>query len=144
VILEEKIFQWPHPIFWLSPLGQKPGPSFGQFLIFFTQGWFVLSLIEIGLLVLEKNFFFQYRYSFPYCGPSQTLGTMIWKKMSESFHVNMSSSGSEVFEKKIFKWANLMFAILWLSFLWSSLNNFVFPLRKDNLYQVWLKLACWF
>jgi hypothetical protein len=31
---------------------------FGQFLILFTQGWFVRSLGEIGLLVLEKKIVF--------------------------------------------------------------------------------------
>jgi hypothetical protein len=32
---------------------------------------------------------------------------------------------------------------LWLSPFW-YLNNSEFPLPKDNLYQVWLNLACWF
>jgi hypothetical protein len=41
----------------LSPLGKELGPSFEQFVILFTQGCFVQSLIEIGLLVLEKMFF---------------------------------------------------------------------------------------
>jgi hypothetical protein len=33
-------------------------------------------------------------------------------------HVNMSSSGSVVLEKKIFKWPHPIFAFLWLSLLW--------------------------
>jgi hypothetical protein len=59
-VVLEKIFKWPHPIFvflWLSPLWRGPGSIFEQFRIPFTQGWFILSLIEIGLLVLEKKIF---------------------------------------------------------------------------------------
>jgi hypothetical protein len=39
------------------------------------------SLIEIGLLVLDKKIFFNInicKYSFPYCGPIRTPGTMKW------------------------------------------------------------------
>ena len=38
------------------------------------------SLIEIGLLVLEKKIFFNInicKYGFPYCGPSRPPGTML-------------------------------------------------------------------
>ena len=58
VVLEKKIFTWPKPIFAflrLSPLWRGPGPLFEQFRSFFTQGWFMPRLIEIGLLVLEKK-----------------------------------------------------------------------------------------
>ena len=51
VVLEKKIFKWPHPIFaflWLSPLWRKVGPSFEQTWIPFTQGCFQSSLVEIG------------------------------------------------------------------------------------------------
>jgi hypothetical protein len=47
--LENKNFQWPHPIFeflWLSPLGRKAGPSFRHFFYSLPP-----SLIEIGQLV---------------------------------------------------------------------------------------------
>jgi hypothetical protein len=59
----ENFFQWPHQFFaflWLSTLWRGPGPWFEQFWIPFTQGWFVSSLTEIGLLVLDKKIFFQY------------------------------------------------------------------------------------
>jgi hypothetical protein len=59
VVLEKKIFKWRHPIFAflrLSPLWRGPGPLFEQSTIPFIQGWFVPSLIEIGLLILEKIF----------------------------------------------------------------------------------------
>jgi hypothetical protein len=52
VVLEKKIFKWPHPIFAflrLFPLWRGPGPL--------TQGWFMPSLIEIGPIVLEKKIF---------------------------------------------------------------------------------------
>jgi hypothetical protein len=68
--------------------------------------------------------------------------------ISESFHVNMSSSGSVIYEKKIFKWPHPIFAFCdYLPFekdLALDLYNFEFPLPKDDLYQVLLKLACWF
>jgi hypothetical protein len=84
VFLEKKIFKWPHPIFaflWLSPLWRGPGPFFEQFRVPFTQEWFMPSLIEIGLLVLEKKIYFNIsicKYGFPYCGPSRPPGTMMW------------------------------------------------------------------
>jgi hypothetical protein len=41
-------------------------PLFEQFLILFTQGWFVPGFIEIGLLVLEDKIFFQCKHmTFP-------------------------------------------------------------------------------
>ena len=43
--------------FLLSPLWRGPGTLFEQFRIPFTQRWFLPSLIEIGLLVLEKKNF---------------------------------------------------------------------------------------
>jgi hypothetical protein len=49
-------------ILWLSNLWRGPGPLLEQFKIPFTQGWFVPSLTEIGLLVLEKIFFFRYKH----------------------------------------------------------------------------------
>ena len=58
VVLEKKIFKWHHPIFaflWLSPLWRRPGHSFEQTWIPFTQGWFVPSLVEFGPVVLEKK-----------------------------------------------------------------------------------------
>jgi hypothetical protein len=56
VVLENTILEWPHLIFaflQLSPLWRGLGLLLEQFRIPFTQGWFMQSLIEIGLLVLE-------------------------------------------------------------------------------------------
>jgi hypothetical protein len=44
---------------WLSPLWRGPGHLFEQTWIPFTQGWFVLSLIELCPVVLEKKIFFK-------------------------------------------------------------------------------------
>jgi hypothetical protein len=58
-VILEKIFKWPNPtfaFFWLFPFWREPDSLFERFRIPFTQGWFVPSLIEIGLLVLEKVF----------------------------------------------------------------------------------------
>jgi hypothetical protein len=46
----------PTPFLQLSPLRSGPGFYFEQFRIPFTQGKFVPSLIEIGMLVLKKIF----------------------------------------------------------------------------------------
>jgi hypothetical protein len=67
--------------------------------------------------------------------------------ISESVCVNFSFSGLLVLEK-IFKWPYHIFAFLWLSPLWRWPGpwfvQFWIPLPKDDLYYVWLKLACWF
>jgi hypothetical protein len=66
----------------------------------------------------------------------------------EGFCVNLSFSAFVVLEKNIFKWPHPIFAFLWLSLIWIrpqalDLYNFRFPLPKDDLYQVWLKLNYW-
>ena len=76
---------------------------------------------------------------------------MEWLKrltVSESFHVNMTYSGSVVL-KKIFQWPHPIFAFLRLSPLRRGpgplfLQFLEFPLPKHDLCQVWLKLDCWF
>jgi hypothetical protein len=45
---------------WLSPLWRGPDPLFEQTWIPFIQRKFVQSLIEFGLLVLEKIFFLNF------------------------------------------------------------------------------------
>jgi hypothetical protein len=59
VVLKEKVFQGSRQTFVFYdyiPLWRGPCPLFEEFRIPFTQGWFVLSLIDIGVLVLEKIF----------------------------------------------------------------------------------------
>jgi hypothetical protein len=60
----------------------------------------------------------------------------------------MTYSGSVVL-KKIFKWTSPIFAFLWLSPFWRGpgplFEQFRIPYTyKNDLCQVWLKLACWF
>ena len=50
-----KFCQCVFTIAWLSPLGKGQGHSFEQTWILITQECFMLSLIEIGQLVLEKK-----------------------------------------------------------------------------------------
>ena len=60
VVLEKKIFKFLQCIFAilsLSPIGKGWGPSFEQTCILFTQGCIVLSLVEIGSVVLARRFF---------------------------------------------------------------------------------------
>jgi hypothetical protein len=46
---------------WLFPLRRG---NVQLWILLNTQGWFVPSLIEIGLLALEKIFFFNFQYIF--------------------------------------------------------------------------------
>ena len=67
VVLEKKIFEFHQCIFailLLSPRGEGWGPSFEQTRIPFTQGYFVLSLIKIGPVVLEKKIFKSCQFTF--------------------------------------------------------------------------------
>jgi hypothetical protein len=130
-VVLKKIFKWTHPIFaflWLSPLWRGPGPLFTQFRIPFTQVWFTPRLIEIGLLVLEKKIFFQYRHNyvnlvFPIVtplDPHRPWCEQFWIYIiSESFPVNMTYSGSAVL-KKTFKWPHPIFTFFRLSPLWKG------------------------
>jgi hypothetical protein len=154
VVLEKKILKWSHPIFaflWLSPLGKEPGPSFQQSLILFTQEWFVPNLTEVGLLVLEKIVFNvnACKYGFPYCGPSQPPGTMIWINLNLHYIRKLSckyelfwffGSWEEDFYMTPPHFCNYL---IFEEDLALNLNNLEFPLPKDYLYHVWLKLACW-
>ena len=57
VVLKKKISKLDKCTFFillLSPLEQGHGPLFEQTLITFTQDCFVQSLVEIGLVILER------------------------------------------------------------------------------------------
>jgi hypothetical protein len=83
VVLEKKTLKLPDPIFvflWLSPLWRGSSPLFEQFRIPFTQAWFESSFIEFDI-VFPEIFFFNInicKYGFPFCGPTQPPGTMMW------------------------------------------------------------------
>ena len=57
IIAQHRLREEKKPIIYLPPLEKGLGPSFEKNLISFTQGCFVLSLVEIGQLVLEKKIF---------------------------------------------------------------------------------------
>ena len=88
--------------------------------------------------------------TFPYCCPSRLRGTMVWtilnlhyiRKLSCKYDLFWLSDSSE----EDFSMTSLHFCD-YLPFEEDRalyLNNLEFPLPKDDLYQVWLKLACWF
>jgi hypothetical protein len=119
----------------------------------------VLSLIEVDPLVLEKKIckeYFQYEHIkiwFPYCGPIQPPRIMIWRNLN-LHNVWKLSCKSELFwpngswEKDISKWPHLPFAFVIippLKTIWQFFfSKIEFTLPKNDLYQVWLKLADWF
>jgi hypothetical protein len=64
--------------------------------------------------------------------------------MSKSFHLNFSFSGLKIFEKKITPFWHFYNYLSFEEDLALYLNKVEFPSPKDNLYQVWVNLACWF
>jgi hypothetical protein len=92
-VVLEKVFKWPHPIFallWLSPLWRGPGPLFEQYRIPYTHGWFVPSLIEIGLLILLEKIFFTINM--------QTWFTLLWPLPAPGDH-NTNKFESSLYQK---------------------------------------------
>ena len=58
MVLKKKILNFANVIIvisLLSPLGKGFGPSFEEMWIFLKLGCFVLSLVEIGPVILEKT-----------------------------------------------------------------------------------------
>jgi hypothetical protein len=151
VVLEKKIFKWSQPLFvflWLSLPRKEPCPSFQQFSILFTHGWFVPSLIDIGLLVLEKIFFNinTCKYGFSYYGPSRSPRTMICTNLnlhytSCRYELFLLCGSWEAFQMTSPHFCNYVPLEEDLAL---NLNILEFLLPKDNIYQVWLKLARWF
>jgi hypothetical protein len=92
LVLEE-VFELSYFAFlWLSSLWRWSGPFFEKYWIPFTQEWFAISLIEIGLLVLETfHFFFTLsllsplhlnNFKFPF--PKHNL-RQVWSKLAQQF-----------------------------------------------------------
>ena len=72
----------------------------------------------------------------------------IWRNLNP-FHPRMLvpslvEIGTLVLKKKSFKFSECIFSILKLSPLWACGPSIKYPLPKDTLCQVWLKLAQWF
>jgi hypothetical protein len=70
---------------WSSPLWRGTGPSFEEFRISFTKGW-VISLIEICLLVPEKKIFKKFQCIFLLCYYSARVFPFIWTIMNPSMN----------------------------------------------------------
>jgi hypothetical protein len=109
--------------------------------------------LKLAFWFWRRRFFFNTntkKYGFPYCGPSWPPGTNVCTNLNLHYIRKLSCK----------------YELFWLSGLWEEndptpflhfydylpfekdlaldLYNFEFPLPRDDLYQVWLKLACWF
>jgi hypothetical protein len=89
--------------------------------------------------------------SFPLCPPPWPSGTTICTSLNlqnvRKVFVNMSYSGSVVLKGKNYDLTKFLHFCDHFPFeekLAFYLYNLEFPLPKDDLYQVWLKLARWF
>jgi hypothetical protein len=137
----KKIFTWPHPIFAIIPPLKRTWP-----LIWTMQNSPYLRMIctkfdwnwpsGSG----EEDFFNinTCKHGFPIVAPSDPGGQwleQIWIYIiSESYHVNTSSTGSMVLKKKTFKWIHpFLHFCNYLPFeedLPLNLNNLEFPIPK--------------
>jgi hypothetical protein len=114
--------------------------------------------LNLTLWFWRRFFFFLnsvYFYSFAIISPWRRVSPFIWTNLNPlspgwfviCLHVKIDPVVSEY---KIFKWPHRIFIFLWLSPLWKGHDPlFVqtwipFLQFKDNLHQVWLKLAHWF
>ena len=132
---------------------KKGGPLFEQNWIPFAQGCFVPSLVEIGLLVLEKKIFWilsMYFHYFLIISPWKKAGPFIWTNLNP-LHPRMlcakfgwnwpSGSGEEDF----LNFVNVF--SLFRNYLpleiggTLHLNKLESSSPKDALCQFWLKLA---
>ena len=133
------------------------GPSFVQTWIPSTQGYIVTSLVEIGLVVLEKrifkfvNVFWLFHNYLPLkkgwalhlkklesSSPRDTL-CQVWLKLDHS---------SRFWRRRFLNFINV-FPIFCNYLSWEKggalyLNKLESPSPKNALCQVWLKLAQWF
>ena len=67
---------------------KRLGPWFEQIWIPYTQGWFMLSLVEIGLVVLEKKIFLNlsmYFCNFVIISPWKRAGSFIWTNLNSLY-----------------------------------------------------------
>ena len=106
----------------LSPLGKGHGPSFEQTWLPITQGCFVPSLIEIGPVVLSRDFFkvgqfiFAISLLFPLGNGRAPSFKQTWIPITQGCFVpSLVESGPVVLKKKIFKVGQCIFAISLLS-----------------------------
>jgi hypothetical protein len=90
-VVAKKAFKCLHSsliFLWLSPLWWGPTYIFEQTYARFTKEWFVPSLIEIGLMGLEKILreYFQYKHVLKNVSP----WTIIWTNLNLHYIWNLS------------------------------------------------------
>ena len=145
-----KFCQWIFAISLLSPLGKGHGPSFKKTWIPFTQWYFVLWLVEIGPVVLEKilNFFKVFLLFHNYIPLKKGQGTLFVQT-----RIPFTEDTLCQVWLKLVQWLFLNFINVFLLFrnylpldkgMALHLNKFESTSSKDTLYQVWLNLALWF
>ena len=124
IVLQNKTFKW--PTLFLNFCDYPPLKRAWPFIwILSTKGLFVQSLIDFGLLVLEKRIFknFQCIFTLSLLSP---LGEALFPSFEQTwipftkgwFVPSLVKIGPVVLEKKIFKWPHPIFTFLWLSPLW--------------------------
>jgi hypothetical protein len=108
------------------------------------------KFVEIGQMFHFKRFFPIYKCKkFPLlCPPHWPLVTIICTSLNLHYVRKLSCkyelfwlSGSQ--GKKI-QWPHQIVAFLWLSPLWRKTGSLFVKFNNHDLYQVSLKLACWF
>jgi hypothetical protein len=73
------------------------------------------------------------------------VGLLLWIPFTQGWFVpSLVTIDPMVLEEKIFKFLHFCDYLPFVDDLALYLNKFKFPSSKDNLYQVWLILACWF
>ena len=128
---------------------------FEQTWISFTQEWFVPSLVEIGRVSSSGEDFWNWSMlfrNFVIISPWERAGLFIWINLYTLYPWMLCAmfdwnwpTGSE---KMIFKFRLCIFTISLLSSFGKGqalhLKKIESSLPKDDLCQVWLKLAQWF
>jgi hypothetical protein len=142
----------PHHIFtylWVPTLWIWPGPLIKQTWFPFIQGY-VPSLIKFGFMVLEKIF------KNVQCIFTLSLSPPLGEHLNKLESHSLKDDLFRVWLKLVqwfWKWRLLNDPTPFLYFcdyllfeedMALSLNKLEFPSPKDNLYYVWLNLACWF
>ena len=141
----------------VSPIVASPdprGPWFSQTWICTMSESFHVNLNFSGSVVLEKKIFKDFSYistcknGLPYCGPIQPPGAMILTNLNLHYVKKLPCKfelfWQVVLEKKIFQFLHFCDYFPFEEDLVLHLNKLEFPSPKNDLYQVWLKLACWF
>jgi hypothetical protein len=117
IVLKNKIFKWPHLIFTITSPLKRTCPLFEQTSIPFTK-WYVPSLIDFGLQVLEKKIFKNVQCIFthlllPTLGEGQSASIeQTWIRFPHGWFVPSLVKIGPVVLEKIFKRPQTIFTCL--------------------------------